>query len=313
MKSFYKAIAITAFSAITFFSTAQTADTTKYWTKGGVFAFNFNQVSFTNWAAGGENTLSGTGILSVFENYKKNKTTWDNSLDLAYGILKSGTVIKKNDDKIDLSSKFGHVAIDKWYFAGLVNFKSQFTEGFDYTKTPKSKISNFLAPAYVLISLGMDYKPNADFSLYISPATGKITIVSDKSLADAGAYGVEKATYDLTTGQLLTAGKQVRYEFGSYLTMKYQKDIMKSVNFKTKLDLFSNYSHNPQNVDVNWDVVIGMKVNKYISASIATTLIYDDDIQVPLYKDVAGVKTQTGSGPRTQFREVFGVGFSYKF
>lgn len=293
---------------------SQTTDTTKYWKKGGLFSLGFTQSSFSNWAAGGENALTGNTSLNLFTNYKREKVIWDNNLDLAYGMLKTPTQKRKNDDKIEVNSKWGRLAAPKLYYAALLNFKSQFAAGYNYPDD-STVISRFAAPAYGIISVGMDYKPNDHFSLYLSPLTGKITIVSDQKLANAGAYGVEKAVTD-TSGNVITPGETIRFEVGAYMTIMYQAEIMKNVNLKTKLDLFSNYSHNPGNIDINWDVFIGMKVNKYITASVSTTLIYDDDIHYN--KDVnkdGEIDPAAGDvdGPRVQFREIFSLGLSYKF
>ncbi len=279
---------------------AQNPDTTKYWKKGGVGSLNFNQVSFSNWAAGGENSISVGAFGNLFANYKKQKTTWDNTLDVAYGLNKIGEAsLRKSDDKIDLNSKYGRLAINKWYYSALINFKSQFTDGYNYPNDSVI-VSRFLAPAYILLSIGMDYKPNDDFSFYFSPVTGKITVVNDQKLSDNGAYGVD-------------SGKTHREELGAYITFAFKKEIMQNVTLGTKLDLFSNYSHNPQNIDVNWDAMLALKVNKYITANISTTLIYDDDTKIPIMKKVNGVDTQVGEGKRAQFKEVLGIGLSYKF
>ena len=289
------------------------ADTVRRWKKGGLAGINFSQSSFTNWAAGGENSLSATALLTVFANYKRDKTTWDNTLDLAYGMLQSGqTALRKNEDKIDFSSKYGRYAFEdrNWYYSVLVNFKSQFDDGYNFPND-STVISHFLAPGYLLAALGLDYKPNDYFSLLISPITSKTTIVNDTRLADAGAFGVAPAEYD-TAGVKTKDGQKIRSEFGGYLKMTYKKDIFKNVNFATKLELFSNYLNNPQNIDVNWEVLIGMKVNKFLSASISTNMIYDHDIPVPVERDIDGVKVM-GTGPRLQFKEVLAIGLSYKF
>jgi hypothetical protein len=157
----------------------------------------------------------------------------------------------------------------------------------------------------------MDFKPNDKFNLFIAPITGKVTIVNNQILADAGAFGVVKAVYDPITNLLVTPGKVVRTEFGGYLRMMAKFDIMKNINFQTQLDLFSNYLNNPQNLDVNWSTLTAMKVNKYISATITTQLIYDHDINIAVDNNSDGVVD--ASGPRTQFKEVLAVGFSYKF
>jgi hypothetical protein len=281
------------------------ADTAKYWKKGGFAALNFNQVSLSNWAAGGESSVSLTALGNAFANYKKGKTNWDNSLDLGYGIIKTGDdPLRKNEDKIDLNSKYGQLAKGKFYYSALINFKSQFAKGYNYPND-SVVVSRFFAPAYLIISIGMDYKPHDYLSIYLSPATGRYIFVNDTRLSEAGAYGVEK-------------GKKVRAEFGAYFTARFQKDIMKNINLMTKLSLFDNYTDkdesNRTNIDVNWEMLIGMKVNKYISASIFTNLVYDHNITIPTFKTIEGVKTAVGKGgPKTQFKEVLGIGLSYKF
>jgi len=298
------------------FSQSDTAktipDSLRTWKKGGVGALNFSQAAFSNWAAGGENAVSGAALFNFFANYKKDKTNWENTLDLAYAFIRANeTPLRKSDDKIDFTSKFGYKASKTLFYAGLINFKSQFSPGYNYPND-STVISDFLTPAYILVSTGIDYKPNDNFSCFISPATGKITVVNNQELADAGAFGVAEALFD-TAGVQTAGGKKFRYEFGALISLKFKKEIAKNITLSTKADFFSNYFKTPQNMDVYWDFLLSMKVNKYVMASISTTLIYDHDIPVPLYTDVAGVKTQTGTGPRTQFKEVLAIGFSYKF
>jgi hypothetical protein len=276
----------------------QSADTTQGWKNGGVFAINLAQTSLTNWAAGGQNSVAVNGIFSVFANLKQGKSRWDNSLDLGYGLLKQGKDdFKKTDDKIDFLSKYGREAFKNVYYASLVNFKTQMTPGWDYNVEPKKKISNLFAPAYLLIALGLDYKPNAYLSAFIAPLTAKFTFVTDDTLSARGAFGVEP-------------GEKFRGEIGGYIRVIYTKndfksEFMKNISFTTKIDLFSNYADKPQNVDVNWENLIAMKVNKYISVSFNTVLIYDDNTKVPFENKLVGSKVQ--------FKEILGAGFSYKF
>jgi Protein of unknown function (DUF3078) len=287
-------LSILLFSAIT---NAQ-SDTTKIWKKGAVVGINVSQTSLTNWQGGGQNSLAANALFSGFTNYKKGRNVWDNSLDLGYGLLQQGnSKLIKSDDKIDFNSKYGRYAFKHWYYSALLNFKSQMAPGYNYPND-SVVISRFLAPAYILASIGMDYKPNDYFTMYISPITQKTTIVNDSKLNEVGAYGVD-------------SGKVIRSEYGAYARFQYQKDVFTNVNFKTKLELFSNYLNNPQNIDVNWETLLSMKVNKYISATFSTTLIYDHDINIPIDKNNDGVVEK--AGPRVQFREVLGVGLSYKF
>jgi hypothetical protein len=284
-----------------------TADTTQGWKKGGVFAINLAQTSLTNWAAGGQNSVAVNGIFSVFANLKKGKSRWDNSLDLGYGLLKQGkdAAFRKTDDKFDFLSKYGREAFKNFYYAALMNFKTQMTAGYNYPND-STKISDLFSPAYLLIALGMDYKPDAYFSAFISPLTAKYTFVTDKLLSDAGAFGVKPGEKSLS-------------EIGGYLRIIYTKndfknEFMKNVSFTTKIDLFSNYLKNPQNIVVNWETLITLKVNKFITASINTNLIYDDKIKVPFDKDGNGtIEAGEAVGSKIQFKEIIGVGFSYKF
>lgn len=286
---------------------AQSADTTKGWRKGGVIGLNLSQTSLTNWAAGGQNSFAYNGVFSVFANYKKGKTAWDNSLDLGYGMLKQQDALsKKTDDKVDLLSKYGREAFKNFYYAALLNFKTQMTTGYNYpTDSTKTKISNALAPAYIIGALGIDYKPNAYLSIFAAPITGKITIVNDQSLANAGAFGVDSS-------------KNSKSEFGGYIRMIYSKndfknEFMKNISFTTKIDLFSNYLKDPQNIVVNWETMIALKVSKYISINFNTILIYDDKIKIANDSNNDKIIQSNEIKPRVQFKELLGVGFSYKF
>ena len=286
---------------------AVNADTTMGWKKGGLFALNLAQTSLTNWAAGGQNSAAVNGIFSAFANYKQGKSAWDNSLDIGYGILKQGKDASpmKTDDKFDLFSKYGREAFKNFYWSGLMNFRTQMRPGYKYPDT-ENKISDLFSPAYLLLAAGMDYKPNPYFSAFIAPLTGKFTFVNDAELSAAGAFGV-------------TPGQNSRSEFGGYLRAIFSKndfkdEFMKNVAFTSKIDLFSNYGHNPQNIDITWENLIGLKVNKFISVNFNTVLMYDDDIKVPVDRNGNGEFESTEApGPRTQFKEILGVGFSYKF
>ncbi|MDA3820602.1 MAG: DUF3078 domain-containing protein [Candidatus Delongbacteria bacterium] len=103
------------FFASVVFSQEITEDSLAKWKTGGTLSLNASQVSLTNWAAGGENSISGLGIINLFANYKKNKFTWDNTLDLAYGLIRQGDdPVIKSDDKIDFASKAGQHAFNDW-------------------------------------------------------------------------------------------------------------------------------------------------------------------------------------------------------
>lgn len=292
------------------------APTDTLWRLGSFVGINFNQVGLTNWAAGGENSFAVTGIFSGFANYKKGNLTWDNSLDLGYGLMKSGdSPFRKNEDKIDLNSKFGALAKGKFYYSAMLNAKSQFANGYNFPND-SDVVSHFAAPAWLTIALGMDYKPFDFLSIFLSPASGKFTFVNDTRLADLGSYGVKAAEYNPVDTTLISHGKKIRAEFGASLRAQFKKDLTKYLNLSTTLGLFNNYTdpkaYNRGNIDINWETLITLKAGKLITTSIYTNLIYDHDINIPTYKKVNGEKVQVGEGPKTQFKEVIGVGISYK-
>ena len=282
---------------IGFAGLAQEKQDTSYWKKGGIISISFSQTSLTNWSGGGDNAISTNGLLDLFANYNKGKNSWENTLKLEYGLVKQGDEgVRKSIDKIEYSTKYGYKNGGHWYYTALFDFKTQFAKGYNYASNdtdPDVKISNFLAPAYMNLSIGMDYKPSDVFSAYISPITGKMTVVNDDDLSDIGAFGVDP-------------GDSFRSEFGAFSKMTLNKDIMEDVNLKSTLDLFTNYSENFGNIDITWEVMLNMKINSFLTATVNTSLVYDDDID---YFDVGG----NNRGPRVQFKEIIGVGLAYKF
>jgi hypothetical protein len=260
------------------------------WKTGGLFTLNVAQGSLSNWQGGGDkNSFSAVGFLNLFAVLKEGKNLWHNTLDLGYGYINTTSLgSRKSDDRMDLLSKYGYQISSKWYAGALFNFRSQFAEGFAYEKDAngadiKTLTSKFLAPGYILMALGFDYKPSSSFSLFISPLTERWIVVNDDVLSAIGAYGVEP-------------GKKSKNELGAFLSAAFDKNVMTNVTFKSRFDAFSNYKNNPGNVDIFWTNILAMKVNKYLSANIALDFLYDDDAVA-----------------RLQLRQLLGVGFSAKF
>lgn len=286
-------------------------DTADGWKKGGLVNLNYTQVGLSNWAAGGQNSVSLVGFTSLFANLKKGSSTWDNLLIAQFGVVNQASAgFIKSDDRLQLTSKYGREAGKDWYYAGLFDFQTQFTVGYSDPVNRSGRISDIFAPAYFLGALGMDYKPNDNFTVFVAPITAKYTVVNDDELARVGAFGVQaEEVNDL--GVVTKNFENTRLEVGGYLRMMFKQKIMENITYQTNLALFSNYANNPQNIDVNWDNIINMKVNKLISVSFTTSLIYDDDIVIA---DQTRRGTLTGGfGPRTQFKYVLGAGLAYKF
>jgi hypothetical protein len=280
------------------------------WDFGGTGTVNFSQVGLSNWAAGGQNSMSVLGILNLYGNYKKGKNTWNNTLDLTYGSVKlEGQRLRKSDDRLELNLKYGRQASNKWFYTVQMNTRTQMSPTF--TPSRDSILSDFMSPAFILTSIGMDYKPNPKLSVFISPFTGKFTAVLSQRMADLGAYGVQPAERDGEDNLIPGTGQRLREEFGGFVNVRFRHEILKNVTLQSKADFFSNYLHNAKNIDVNWENLVDFKINKFLSASLFVHMIYDDDILIDV--DRSGDGTIDGKGRRLQLKETMGIGFSYKF
>lgn len=268
----------------------------KTWKTGGLFNLNLNQGALSNWAAGGDkSSLSIASLLNLHAYYKKGKNQWDNTLDLAYGFINTTSLgSRKSDDRIDLLSKYGYQLHKYWYLSALLNFRTQFAPGYSYPDG-QSKVltSDFFAPAYILLSPGITYQPCNNFSVFLSPVTARWVIVNNDSLSAAGAYGVDP-------------GKKSKVEVGAFVSTNYKADLSKTASFQGRLDLFSNYQHDPQDIDIYWTNMLLVKVTKIITMSLNVDMIYDNDIKT--------IKSDgTPGGPTIQLKELMGIGLSCKF
>jgi Protein of unknown function (DUF3078) len=290
------------------------------WTSGGTLTLTSNLNYLSQWAAGGQSSLATNALLNYVINYRKGVSAWDNNLIGAFGSLMQPINQSpfKTDDKIDITTKYGRkLESGKWYYAVLGNFKSQFAPGYNFANGRPDKtqrISNFMAPAWALVSLGADFKPNSKLSVFISPITFRAVIVNDQVLANAGAFGVDKAVYD-ANGAIITPGKKLRREIGAYARINYVTNFSESVSWNTTLELFSNYRDHPQNVDVSWQSLFTFKLKKFMSATVFTHIIYDDNTAVR--------KKATTDHPATsadgyyqskgvQFKSIIGLGLTFK-
>jgi hypothetical protein len=271
----------------------ETDTTNRLWKKGGIFSLNVSQGSLSNWAAGGDNfSLSLNSLLSAYAFYKKGKENWDNTVDVNFGLVNTTSLgTRKNDDRFDLWSKYGHAIAPKWNLAALFNFRTQFANGYTYSGTNKTFSSTFLAPAYLILGVGLDYKPTENFSVYLSPITTRWVIVSDDTLSAKGAYGV-------------TPGEKTLKEIGAFLSAQYMKSLTKTIIYKGRLDLFSNYKHNPEKIDVFMTNLFSVKLSKVLAATWNVDLIYDDDVRL---------FGSDGKSPAWQFKSLVGLGLLVKF
>ena len=279
-------------SAVAVVSHAETGKDS-LWTTNGHAGLKLTQVSFTNWATGGDNAFAFDLQGTYQADYKHNKHIWQNRIELSYGLNKTKSeVTKKTSDKIYLNSNYGYEVYKNLYLSALLNFQSQFTKGYDYGVNPDISVSQFMAPAYLMTGVGLTWTPNKYFTAVLSPAAWRGTLVLNDRLSDEGAYGVKP-------------GKKLLSEFGANLKLEGKYEFLKNMTLYSRLDLYSDYLRKPQNVDVNWEVQINMVINKWFSTNLTTNMVYDDDVKIAL-SDGRKVK-------RVQFKELLGVGLQFNF
>jgi hypothetical protein len=243
-------------------------------TKTASWGVNFANVGLSNWAAGGESSVALGTVLNSKMVRKKGLGTWTNQFDFALGGARVGDKdFRKTDDNIILQTKFTQRFSKKFRFSTLGIFRTQLLDGFKFRADPlnegeelSEKISGFMAPGYLSLNLGFDYQPSDAISVSLAPTSGKFTFVSDQTLADAGAFGV-------------SAGEHSRAEFGANLLVALDVPVMDNISCKSSLNLFSSYDEFGT-IDVNWESLFVMKINKWFNSSLGTQLIYDKDILI---------------------------------
>ncbi|MBV9986294.1 MAG: DUF3078 domain-containing protein [Chitinophagaceae bacterium] len=269
------------------------ADTSTWnWKRGGLMSFSLAQGSLSNWAAGGDNfSLAVSAYLNYFFFFKKGRHSWDNNLDMNLGFVQATSLGgRKNDDRLDYLSKYGYKmdSLGRWYLSTLFNFRSQLFDGYTYSGTVGELSSSFLSPAYVILSAGFDYKPSEKLSVFMSPLTSRSTFVTKKLLSDKGVYGIPPGSFIIS-------------QVGAFVTVNYNNAaIAKNISYKGRLDLFSNYGNQPQNIDIFMTNLFSFKINKYFSATYSLDMIYDDDIRLFGPDKIS---------PGLQLKSLIGVGF----
>ncbi|MBG6110541.1 hypothetical protein H4V97_002348 [Flavobacterium sp. CG_23.5] len=281
------------------------------WTKKNSLGFYISEIAFVNWSAGGTSSVSGLLKGDFTRVYNRENMKWVNELVVRYGLNKQdGVEVRKTDDALQFNSTFGYRqdTLSNWYHSAKFNFNTQFTNGYAYPNT-EIAISKRFAPAYIFLGIGAEnINKEKNRSFYISPFTLKKTLVLDQRLANQGAFGVVKAVYN-SDGILITEGHRTKTELGFLMTSFYKKEIFKNVNLENRLSLYSDYINNFGNIDVDCDILLDLVVNQYVKANIGTRIVYDDDIKSK--KEIDG--NQVTVGPKTQLKQLLGVGIVYIF
>ncbi len=286
-------------------------DSITYWERVNALGLDVNQISFVNWSVGGNNSVTILGKAQFTRKYTRKNVNWLNELILKYGFnSQEGQETRKTDDQVQMNSTFGYRrdTISNWYYSAKFNFQTQFANGYAYPNTT-NEISGPLAPAYIFLGVGGEYiRKDLGLTSYFSPLTNKTTLVLNRDLADAGAFGVDKAVKD-EEGNIIEHGKKSRTEIGILLTNNIKRQVFKNIMLDSRLTLYTDYLNNFGNIDVNWQLQLDMTVNEYVKANIGTHIIYDDDVKAT--EEVAGGIVQVG--PKIQLKQMLGVGLSYTF
>lgn len=297
MKKLFLAFCGILLSVALFAAEPAAADTTKpkaVWNKGIATTIGFSQLSLTNWAAGGAGQLTLNTYADLYAKLTKGKFIWENELQAGYGFIESfDTGYKKSDDRLILDSKFGYRAVPKLYLSAVFNFRTQFARGYNGDEI----VSDFFAPAYTSLGLGIDYTPVKNVSINFAPLTGKVTMVREEYLRTR--YGNAEDQF-------------ARFELGAQLKVDAKLEVE---NFKvaTSLVLFSDYLNKPQNIKVNWDVNAEAKISRFFSVTLRTNMIYDDNVILNKTKILPNGDKLEYQAAGVQFKELFSIGFTYTF
>ena len=267
------------------------------WRINTAVGLNLNQVSLTNWTAGGESSIAYGATFDFTASYTKDKWKWENLVHLGFGNQKIGDgVWNKTNDQILAATNLGHQIKGPWYLGLNINFRTQFADGFALPND-SVKVSGWMAPGYLVPALAIEYRPHDDLRLLASPISSKTVFVMDDFLSAQGAYGVDTLANSST-------------ELGIFISFYYKKEIVKNVTLTTLYTMFGDYEK-LQSWDINWDLTLDFKINSFLAANITTNLIYDDDIKIPVDNTGDGIKESFG--PRIQFRQALGIGLTAKF
>lgn len=283
------------------------ANPISYWKQQNQFSVDVNEVTYTNWSAGGSNSISFLFNMEVKRVYERNNIRWQNEVIARYGLnSEKGRKLRKTDDNFEINSTVGYRTkkLSDWFISSKMNLKSQFDKGYNYPNREHS-ISSFMAPGYLFFGFGAEYgKDSKVFTAYLSPSTLKTTFVYDQRLANEGAFGVDPAVYD-DYGNIYRAGKNSRTEFGILVSSEYYTELFKNISLSNRISLYTDYLEDFGNVDVDWKVEFNFKVNSFVQAKIISHLKYDNATKTKTTNDFG---EEVIGGAKVQWKQQLGIG-----
>ena len=282
----------------------------------GSYGLNINQLTLTNWAAGGESSWAGKAFADFSLIYRKKKFERRLVGAFAFGISRfADKRIEKQDDKIDLTYALLLNSKTQWNLSMVATFNTQFANGYKYPND-STVISTFFSPAYLTLSAGYSYKTkNENFQILLSPLAGKVTFVLNQDLADQGAFGVKKGYFD-QDGQWIP-GENINAALGVNVIINYKQPIGKNIKYSTMLNAFYNYIERRDDdrmpIDINWENTVNFTINKFLTTTLFVYLKYDHNTTFPVYEEIEGVQTVVDNVPKLQLKESVGIAFIHKF
>ena len=254
------------------------------WTTSGEENLQFTQLAVANWIKGGENNVALTHDLRMKALYSKNKIQWESNLTSKTGLtVTSALGARISNDELNLTSKFGYNAVNKWYYSLLLTFKTQLFRNYSNSdKTKSSPKSTLLSPAYQQFIVGMDYKKD-NLSLLLSPYTCILTIVADTADIDQTSYGV-------------SANSRTNWVNGFSVTLNWKKVIIYGMSYTTNLEVFYEYFRKDGNKRFDWESIFDMQFNRFLSTRFLLDLRFYDN-----------------ESDRFQLKENFSISFKYTF
>jgi len=196
----------------------------------------------------------------------------------------------------------------------MFDARTQISNGYDYPSSEagdvliKRRVSGFFAPAYLTFAPGVLLKFSDHFSVFGAPLAAHWVAVTNSPYSFSYQGGVKP---DNTIERSLASmygvdpEKKVRFEAGPYVSAKLKKELVKNVMFTSRLDLFSDLTNDePMNVDVFWNNVFGLSVNKWLQTTLRVDLIYDDNVTM---------FGKNKTSPAAQVNSLLGVGVTASF
>lgn len=291
---------------------------TTYWTCTTNVRLVGNQYAYSNWSAGGDNSIATSFYVDQKYVYKRDKRSVVFITDFGVGYIflaNDIAPVRKKEDKMNINIQANIDYTKEFAYSLVLDLKSQFANGYSYPND-SVVVSSILSPAYITLSAGFTFKPINSLSCFVSPISGKFTTVFNQELADKGSFGVTPAKLD-SLGNVIQPGKRIRPELGLNFVFRYDQEVSKVFTASATVELHNNYFderlENRWNFDLNAETKLIFKLSKRLTTNLFCRVAYDDDVRFPVYEEIDGQEVIVKSVPKFQFNESMGIGIVFNF